>query len=190
MHRVSQFLRGLSILPRVLHLLLKKPFRDQVTTHGDPILSSAQSYTSKDIHKMPSTVADMYFYTELRSSLGHKDAERWLSGSSASCVRSSIQASRCQSQTFSTISAADTPRSRSPFSSSECLASGIERSLSGVPALLKCHSVMPFDESHECDMLRLIHEHGEKAGLLFTDAAHELLDSPRSSASNDDWSSR
>jgi hypothetical protein len=48
--------------------------------------------------------------------------------------------------------------------------------LSGVTALLKCHSVRPFDESHECDMLRLINEHGEKAGLLFTDAAHELLD--------------
>ena len=145
------------------------------------------------LFQMPtSTLAEMYFYTELRSSLGHKDAERWLSGASATCVRSSIQASRRlrQSQTFSAISAADTPRSRSPFSSSEYLASEIERSLSGVTALLKCHSVRPFDESHECDMLRLINEHGEKAGLLFTDAAHELLDSPRSSASTDDCSSR
>jgi len=148
--------------------------------------------SAETLFPMTSTLAEMYFYAELRSSLGHKDAERWLSGASATCVRSSIQASRRlrQSQTFSTISAADTPRSRSPFSSSESLASEIERSLLGVPALLKCHSVMPFDESHECDMLRLINEHGEKAGLLFTDAAHELLDSPRSSTSNHDCSSR
>jgi hypothetical protein len=27
-------------------------------------------------------------------------------------------------------------------------------------------------------------EHGEKVGLLFTDAAHEILDSPRSVSSN------
>jgi hypothetical protein len=40
------------------------------------------------------------------------------------------------------------------------------------------------DRSHECDIARLISSHGEKAGLLFTDAAHELLDSPRSEASH------
>ena len=37
---------------------------------------------------------------------------------------------------------------------------------------------------HECDFQRLMHEHGEKVGLLFTDAAHELLDSPLSVASD------
>ena len=40
------------------------------------------------------------------------------------------------------------------------------------------------DRSHECDIARLISSHGEKAGLLFTDAAHELLNSPRSEASH------
>jgi hypothetical protein len=39
------------------------------------------------------------------------------------------------------------------------------------------------DRSHECDIASLISSHGEKAGLLFTDAAHELLDSPRSEES-------
>ena len=40
------------------------------------------------------------------------------------------------------------------------------------------------DRSHECDIASLISSHVEKAGLLFTDAAHELLDSPRSEASH------
>ena len=141
--------------------------------------------------------AQMYFYTELRSSLGNKAAERWLSGTSASCagscqvssvantptaelpaerrknnqLYSNIQASRCQPQASSPISAADTPRCLSPFSSSESLTSEIDH----------CN------ESHEGDMIRLINDHGEKAGLLFTDVAHELLDSPHS---EHDYSSR
>jgi hypothetical protein len=117
------------------------------------------------------TVAQMYFYTELRSSLGNKVAERWLSGTSAACAdprqvssvantptaqlpterhkndqlkrSSSIQDFRSQCQASTRITAADTPRSL---------------------------------RRHECDMVRLINDHGEKAGLLFTDAAHELLD--------------
>jgi len=117
------------------------------------------------------TVAQMYFYSELRSSLGNKVAERWLSGTSAACAdprqvssvantptaqlpterhkndqlkrSSSIQDFRSQCQASTRIPAADTPRSL---------------------------------RRHECDMVRLINDHGEKAGLLFTDAAHELLD--------------
>jgi len=85
--------------------------------------------------------------------------------------------------------AADTPRCLSPFSSSESLASKIE-CFSSVPTPHKRHSVLLWNESHECDMIRLIIDHGEKPGLLFTDVGHELLDSPYSSVSDDDYSSR
>ena len=85
------------------------------------------------------TAAEMYFYTELRSSLGQTVADQWLSGTSSSCAGScrvssfantptaelpterrkngklkkspSIHDSRSHSQASSLISAADTPRS-------------------------------------------------------------------------------
>jgi hypothetical protein len=41
---------------------------------------------------------------------------------------------------------------------------------------------------HECDFQRPMPEHGEKVGLLFTDATHELLDSPLTVTS--DYSAR
>jgi hypothetical protein len=52
------------------------------------------------------------------------------------------------------------------------LASGIERLSSGV--LDKCQSMM--FKSHIMSHSFLVRKHGDKAGLLFTDAAHELLD--------------
>ncbi len=139
------------------------------------------------------TVADQYFYAELRSSLGYMAAERWLSETSASCDCShqissvantptaelptkrhaSIHDFRRQSQASSLISAADTARSISPFSSSESIASQIE-SFSSVPALHKCHSKKL--KSRIMSHSWLVRKHGEKAGLLFTDAAHILDD--------------
>ena len=149
------------------------------------------------------TAAEMYFYTELRSSLGQTVADQWLSGTPSSCAGScrvssfantstaelpterrkndqlkkspSIQDSRSHSQASSLISAADTPRSLSRSFSSESLASlasGIERLSSGV--LHKCQSMML--KSRIMSHSFLVRKHGEKAGLLFTDAAHELLD--------------
>ena len=136
------------------------------------------------------TVAEMYFYTELRSSLGHMAAEHWLSQTCASCDcsrqvssftntpnaelptkrPSSIHDFRKQSQASSLISAADTARTFSPFCSSESLASEIE----SVPALHKCHSKKL--KSRIMSHSWLVRKHGEKAGLLFTDAAHILDD--------------
>jgi hypothetical protein len=153
------------------------------------------------------TAAEMYFYTELRSSLGQTVAEHWLLGTYSKCAgslrvssfantptaelpterlkndqlnkSSSIQDSRSHSQASTLISSADTPRplrrslSRS-FSSESLasLASGIERLSSGV--LDKCHSMML--KSRIMSHSFLVRKYGEKAGLLFTDAAHELLD--------------
>ena len=133
------------------------------------------------------SAAEMYLYTELRSSLGDMVAEDWLSGTSFSWAgsrrvssvantptaelptgrrkndqmkcSSSIQGSPTHSQS-SRISAADTPRSLSRSLSSEslaCVASSM------IKSRIMTHSF-------------LVRKHGEKAGLLFTDAAHELLD--------------
>ena len=146
------------------------------------------------------TVAEMYFYTELRSSLGHTVAENWLSGTSASCAgwrhvspvantptaelpterhkndqlekSSSIQDCWSQHQASTPISSADTPRSLSRSCASESLDSDVERFSSGV--LHKCHSTIL--KSRIMSHSWLARKHGEKAGLLFTDAAHELLD--------------
>jgi hypothetical protein len=159
-----------------------------------------------------SHVSKMYFYTELRSSLGHMAAEHWLSGTAASCAVSNTvtptaelpnerreddqlkwsssnqdswslsQAStpisaavadtppRSQPQASTPISAADTASSLSRSFSSQCLASDIERVSNG--ALHKCQML----KSRIMSLSFLVKKHGEKAGLLFTDAAHELLD--------------
>jgi hypothetical protein len=144
------------------------------------------------------SVAEMYFYTELRSSLGHMVAEHWLSETSASCAgsrpissvantptadlpterrkndqlneSSSVHDFRRQSEASSLISAADTAHSLSGSFSSQCLASDIERLSSG--ALHKCQVL----KSRLMSLSFMVRKHGEKAGLLFTDAAHELLD--------------
>ena len=159
-----------------------------------------------------SQVSKMYFYTELRSSLGHMAAEHWLSGTSASCAvsntptaelpterreddkmkwSSSNRDSWSLSQACTPISAAvaDTPpwsETQAPISaadksrgliraiSSESLAS-IERFSSGV--MNTCHSMKSMMLKHRSKSLSfLVRKHGDKAGLLFTDAAHELLD--------------
>ena len=145
------------------------------------------------------TVAEIYFFTELRYSLGHTVAEHWLAGTSASCANSrrastvdntptqelptetsqndqlkkgsSIQNSWSQSQASTPISAADPARTLRRSFSSDSLVS-IESFSSGV--LNTCQSMML--KSRSMSLSFLVRKHGEKAGLLFTDAAHELLD--------------
>jgi hypothetical protein len=149
----------------------------------------------------------MYFYTELRSSLGDMDAEHWLSGTSSTCAGSrrvspvalvasvlnrpnaqlpterrqndQLQKSSEDSRSHSEASSADTQRPptrnrRCSFAqeSLAAAATDIERFSSGV--LHKCHSTML--KSRIMSISFLVRKHGEKAGLLFTDAAHELLD--------------
>jgi hypothetical protein len=145
-----------------------------------------------------SQVSKMYFYTELRSSLGHMAAEHWLSGTSVSCAVSNTSTHQLKSsssnqdswsvsqastpisaavadtppwsqhQASTPIPAADTASSLSSSFSSQCLAS--ERLSSG--AWNKCQML----KSRIMSISFLVRKHGEKAGLLFTDAAHELLD--------------
>ena len=105
------------------------------------------------------TVTDTFFFHELRSALGHAEAECWLATASSPCTLSRTASPAC--------SGPSTPRTRGDPS----------------PGHLDC---APRDQSneHECDFQRLMNEHGEKVGLLFTDAAHELLDSPMSAASD------
>jgi hypothetical protein len=149
-------------------------------------------------------VIEMYFYTELRSSLGHMVAEHWLSGTSVSCAglrhvspvantptaelpterrkndqlekSSRIQDSWSQPQASTPITAADTPRALSRSFASEFLVSEIDSLIesfsSGV--LHKCHGMVL--KSRSMSYSWLPRKHGDKAGLLFTDAAHELLD--------------
>jgi hypothetical protein len=104
------------------------------------------------------SVTDTFFFHELRSALGHAEAERWLATASPPCTLSRTASPACSGPT--------TPRTSRGDAS---------------PRHLDC---APRDQSneHECVFQRLMHEHGEKVGLLFTDAAHELLDSPLSVA--------
>ena len=101
--------------------------------------------TSSTTPQRKPTKADMFFYDELRSTLGQVNAEHWLATESSTCRR---------------------PRTAS------CKPNNGSRR----PDDTLC------DRSHECDIASLISRHGEKVGLLFTDAAQELLDShsPRS----------
>ena len=146
-----------------------------------------------------SQVCKMYFYTELCSSLGHMVAEHWLSGTSASCAgfntptielpterrkydqlnkSSSIEDSWSQSQAPTPMSSADTPRALIRSFSSEALAS-IDCFSSGV--VNTCHSMVL--KSRSMSLSFLVRRHGANAGLLFTDAAHKVLDDSSPSTS-------
>ena len=115
------------------------------------------------MHSRRQTVTDTFFFHELRSALGHAEAERWLATASSPCTLSRTASPAC--------SGPSTPRTRGDAS----------------PRHLDC-TLRDQSNEHECDFKRLMNEHGEKVGLLFTDAAHELLDSPLSAAS--DFSAR
>ena len=107
---------------------------------------SMLSTSSTTVQRKP-TIADMFFYDELRSTIGQVNAEHWLATESSTCRR---------------------PRT------ALCKPNNGSRR----PDDTLCN------RSHECDIARMISWHGKKAGLLFTDAAYELLDSdsPRSEA--------
>jgi hypothetical protein len=147
------------------------------------------------------TAAEMYFYTELRSSLGDMDAEHWLSGTSSTCAgsrrvssvanrpnaqlpterRKSDQLQKSSQDSWSDSEASSADTQRPPTRTRRCsfaqeslaaAATDIERFSSGV--LHKCHIMMQksFTMSHSF----LVRKYGDKAGLLFTDAAHEVLE--------------
>ena len=124
-------------------------------------LSGRVSDMPANTPKRRPTVTDTFFFHELRSALGHAEAERWLATASSPCTLSHAASPAC--------SGPSTPRSRGDGDA--------------FPRHLDC-TLRDQSNEHECDFKRLMNEHGEKVGLLFTDAAHELLDSPLSVASN------
>jgi hypothetical protein len=139
-----------------------------------------------------SNLVDLYFFTELRSSLGLVQAERWLSetsrpsrASSGSKTPTRALPSEPRRKTVWTVvkSSRMQPSWRQSQGSSLAQRSFV---FSRPPSSesFASETVTLCQESNEFDMNWLMNEHGEKVGLLFTDAAHELLDSPRSLASN------
>ncbi len=132
------------------------------------------------------TIADSFFYNELRATLGHVHAEHWMASAASPCIRARPA---CSIEPQNSRSAAS-PRLRSDLGhvdKENWLATASPPSSRSRPALQtslgeanKRRSL----QDGECDIARLMNEHGDKVGLLFTDAAHELLDSPRSMASN------
>ena len=108
------------------------------------------------------TIADFFFYNELRSTLGHVHAEHWLATATAPCIPS--RPASWSKPRHRARSAHECPVLRS----AKWLATA-SQACSGEPK----HGRSQPDG--ECDIARLMNEHGEKVGLLFTDAAHELL---------------
>ena len=136
--------------------------------------SSCSSTLSANPQRSLPTLADFFFYNELRSTLGHVHAEHWLSKAAAPCIpsRPAPQAGSGKPRNR-TRSAQKCPTLRSakwPATASQAC--------SGEPNNGRSQP------DGECDIARLMNEHGEKVGLLFTDAAHEILSSPPSVAIN------
>ncbi len=131
--------------------------------------SRCSTHSTNPQRRLP-TLADLFFYHELRSTLGHVHAEHWLATAAWQCTPS-----RPASQ-----AGPGKPRNRTR-SAHECPVLCSAKWLATASCEPKCGRSQPDDE---CDIARLMTEHGEKVGLLFTDAAHEILDSPRSVASN------
>jgi hypothetical protein len=132
--------------------------------------SSRCSTLSTNPQRRLPTLADFFFYNELRSTLGHVLAEHWLATATSQCIPS-----RPVSQ-----AGPGKPRNRTR-SAHECPVLRSAKWLATASCEAKHGKSQP---GGECDIARLMNEHGEKVGLLFTDAAHEILDSPRSVASN------
>ena len=131
------------------------------------------------------TIADFFFYNELRSTLGHVHAEHWLATAASPCIRSRPASQACSIEPKNRRSAAS-PRLRSALGhvEKENWLVPSSRSLPASQAISGEANKRRSRQDGECDLARLMNEHGDKVGLLFTDAAHELLDSPRSMASN------
>jgi len=135
------------------------------------------------------TIADFFFYNELRSTLGHVHAEHWMTTAASPCIRSRPASQACSIEPQNRRRAAS-PRLRSALGhvyKENWLATASPPSSRSRPASQASSGEVNKRRSlqdGECDIARLMNEHGDKVGLLFTDAAHELLDSPRSMASN------
>lgn len=106
---------------------------------------------------MPSnlSIADVYFFDQLRTSLSRADAEAWLA---STCARgaSTVSSGRTTPSTCS-----------SGYTSPRIFAAHL--------AAASCKRI--HEDGSDLDFERLARAHGARAGLLFTDAAHELLDS-------------
>ena len=136
--------------------------------------SSRCSTLSTNPQRRLPTLAEFFFYNELRSTLGHVHAEQWLATATSQCIPS-----RPASQ-----AGPGKPRNRTR-TAHEC---PVLRSAKWLATASQACSGEPkhgrSQPDGDCDIARLMNEHGEKVGLLFTDAAHELLNSPRSVSSN------
>jgi hypothetical protein len=134
------------------------------------------------------TIADFFFYNELRSTLGHVHAEQWLATAAPPCIRLR-PASQARSIEPKNRRSAASRRVRSALGHVEkenWMATASPTSSPSRPASQEISGEANKRRSWqdgECDLARLMKEHGDKVGLLFTDAAHELLDSPRSMTS-------
>ena len=151
------------------------------------------------------SVADTYFYTELLGSLGSVEAEKWLKSRKHDRMdRRPLTAAVASTNLRFTVSGS--PSHTPPSSSSALSAASTSRHTSTLPVCKRClpnsrsmlklllkHSNLQDMQGHistaacprqdDCtgasdDIAQIFQEHGDKVGLLFTDAAHELLDSP------------
>ena len=148
------------------------------------------------------SVADTYFYTELLGSLGSVEAEKWLKSRNHNRMdqRPLTATVACTNLRFA---ASGSPSHTPPSSSSALSAANTSRHTSTLPVCKRClpnslsmlkllskHSNLQDMHDHistaacprqdDCTAAigQILQENGDKVGLLFTDAAHELLDSP------------
>ena len=115
------------------------------------------------------SMADTFFFVELSSSLGYDEAHEWLKTTNTSRARSSPLVSEASTRSSSPCSdrrSSITSEHQQSPKAGQCEEPITERTLSGLMEIM-------------------IQEHGSRAGLLFTDSAHRLLDSPPTSPGRD-----
>ena len=127
--------------------------------------------TRKDSRR---SIADEFFFVELRSSLGSDEAHEWLkTQATTSCCRS-----RSRSRSSLSVSSEASTRASSPCA--------VRRTTSVHQMLPKAGPSSERIKRTPSGLVEfIIQEHGSNAGLLFTDAAHQLLDSPPASPGAD-----
>ena len=120
------------------------------------------------LERMQASIAEAFFFEELSASAGRRDAQSWLTSATAatdSADSNSDQSSRGQTQSKSV---------NMPSPSTPSTASGIQSTSSlnhTVPQASAYHA------GHDAARLsELARNHGESAGLIYTDAAHILVD--------------
>lgn len=133
-----------------------------------------------------SSVADLFVFEELRASGGCGLARAWLASTCAGSCLSPAHASLVPAGALSATSTEFCPRSW-PHSSSPAISSENSTQHRLRCPFLGAHSE-PTDRGSESednfdvdnhDVASLMQEHGANAGLLFTDAAHMVLDLSR-----------